>query len=190
MKRFATMAAFGLLVLIFSAGDGPSDDKKGKGGNAKANDGVVSDWGKPTNYARGKFTAFWLWYEDGIWHFRTTGGGDGSHHFEGKIEVIGGKLIDIKGQKGEYGGGNVDRYVFKPKSIGFDFKTSGGEDGINFKVDAATKSLKFTVLIDGVAKPKHIRVGKDGDHPTEAAFTAPAHPTAVPAGGSSKGKNK
>lgn len=166
----------GLLILLLSGSNASSDEKK-KGGAKKKNDGIVEDWGKPDDFEKGKFVAFWLWNEDDTWYFRTTGGGEKvSHRFHGKIAVVGGKLIDLKGEKGEYGGGNVDRYIFRKSFIEFDFKTSGGTDGLNFKVSEAATELKFSIAIDGDAKTKHIRVGKAGDHPFEAEFKAPAHP--------------
>ena len=183
MRRCFGMAAFVGLVLSVCAGDAAAQTGK-KDGGAKANDGIVTDWGKPKTFEPGKVTAVWVWYDDGVWHFRTTAGGKKVHRFNGTIEVIGGRLVNLKGKKGEYVGKGADRYIFNQSAIAFDFRTSDGVDGLNFAVDPAAKGLKFTVAIDGVAVPSHIRVGKAGDHPAGAVFTAPAHPPEM------KGKKK
>jgi hypothetical protein len=175
MKRCFGLAAFAGLVVVVCAADGPSQEGK----KAKANDGIVTDWGKPTAYEPGKITAVWVWHDDGTWYFRTTGGDKKPHKFQGTIEVVGGKLLDLRGKKGEYGSKYPDRYVFTPSAIAFDFETADGVDGLNFAVDAGAAGLKFTVAIDGEASPKHVRIGKASDHPAAAVFTLPAHPPEV-----------
>ncbi len=187
MRRWFTTAAFVGLAVTLCAGGAASQDKK-KDGGPKANDGVVVDWGKPKGYEPGKVTAFWTWHEDGVWSMRTTGGAEKgkNHQFKGRIDVVGGEIVNMKGKKGEYGGKNVDRYVFTKTSVRFDFNTGPGEDGLNFRVSPAATGLKFAVSIDGESAPKHVRVGKAGDHPSEAAFTAPAHPPAGPKKGDKK----
>lgn len=169
-----------MLVLLLAPDNVPASDKKG--GKPKANDGVIRNWGRPVDFSIGKVNAYWIWYDDGIWHFRTTGGGKGAHRFNGQIEVVGGKLVRLKGGKGEYGGKNVDQFLFNAAltAITFDFRTDEGVDGLNFAVDGAATGLKFTLALDGDAAPRHIRIGKAGDHPAGAVFTLPAHPPDPP----------
>lgn len=180
MRRLLVAVSFLTLALLLVPGAAPADGKKGD--KPAANDGVVTDWGKPKDFAEGKVSAFWIWYDDGIWYFRTTGGVKATHRFQGTIEVGGGQLVNLKGKKGEYAGKNVDRYVFGPKGIAFDFKTAEGSEGLNFAVDKNATALKFTLALDGEAAPKHIRIGKQGDHPKEAVFTLPANPMDAPKG--------
>lgn len=177
MRSVYTSALFGLgLMLMLSTGAGiGGQDKK---------DGVIKNWGQPKNFKPGEGNGFWIWHDDGTWHIRTTGGGKGAHQFVGKIEVIGGDVVDLKGKKGEYSGKNADRYVFTRTTIVFDFKTNEGTEGLNFQVSPGASGLKFSLALDGEANPKHIFIGKDGDHPAAAVFTLPAHPTNV------KGKDK
>lgn len=173
------LSAFALLGPATDARDQKKDKgDKNKGDKGKADDGVVTNWGKPKNYAPDKVNAFWLWYSDDVWHLRTTGGGKGAHQFKGLIEVVGGKLDGLKGKNGEYRGKNVDRYRFNGAltAIAFDFKADEAEDGLNFSADAAATTLRFTLSYDGEAAPKAIRIGHDGDHPSAAVFTVPAHP--------------
>lgn len=189
-RRFLSASCFGL-VLILSLNEAPAHGQKAD--SPKASDGVITNWGKPKDFSAGKVNAYWIWYDDGIWHLRTTGGGKGAHRFNGQVEAIGGKLIGLKGKKGEFGGKLVDQFVFNQAStaITFDFKTDEGVDGLNFAVDAAATGLKFTLAIDGQASPKHIRVGQQGDHPAGAVFTVPAHPPDPPdAKAKSKKKKK
>jgi hypothetical protein len=137
--------------------------------------------------------AFWVWYENGKWHLRTTGGGKGAHRFQGAVEVVGGKLTGLKGGDGEARGKNADRFVFNAAltEIKFDFKSNEGVDGLNFAVDGAATEIRFTLAFDGESSPKHIRVGRDSDHPAGATFTVPANPTnAADPPGKEKGKAK
>jgi len=53
-------------------------------------------------------------------------------------------------------------------------------DGLNFALNEAATELKFTLAFDGDAAPKHIRIGRDSDHPPGAVFTLPAHPADPP----------
>ena len=78
MRRiFAFATLLGLLLLV--ALDGSAQTGK-KGGDKKANDGQIADWGQPKAWAGSKddIDAYWIWYDDGVWHFRTTGGGKAS----------------------------------------------------------------------------------------------------------------
>jgi len=187
MKRSLVAASlFGLMVAfslsLSSPLVGATQKKKGKV-NEKAFDLKVDNWGKPKEWDGKKddINSFWAWYDDGIWHFRTTGGGKGAHRFQGTIEIIGGKFENLKGKKGEYGGGLVDRYVFNAEhtAIAFDFKTDEGVDGLNFKVAPATAVLKFSLSYDGKADPAHIRLGRQSDRPAAAVFAVPAQPPEV-----------
>lgn len=182
MKRpLIAVSLFGLMVGLSLSLSSPlvgATQKKGK--NPKAFDLRVDNWGKPKEWDGKKddINSFWVWYDDGIWHFRTTGGGKGAHHFQGKIEVAGGAFLDMKGQKGEFGGGLVDRYVYNADrtAMAFDFRTNEGVDGVNFKVAPATAVLKFTLSYDGKSDPLHIRLGRQSDRPAAATFAVPARP--------------
>lgn len=159
---------------------------------AKANDGVITNWGKPKNYSIGKVNGYWIWHDDGVWYLRTTGGGKGAHRFVGQVEVSGGPFVQLAGIKGETSGKLVDRFVFNGdrSAIRFDFKTDEGVDGFNFVAAPAASALKFTLAVDGNAAPNIIRVGRDGDHPAGPIFTAPAHPVSPAPSGKTKGKKK
>ena len=175
MRHGFWLSAFaGLALLVWASAATPQGARQG----GKANDGVITDWGKPKAYEPGKVTAVWLWHDDGVWYFRTTSGKKKAHQFKGTIEVLGGKLLDLKGKKGEFSGKSADKFVFSPTAIAFDFKTEEGVDGLNFAVDAAATALRITVAVDGKASPKLIHVGKAGDHPSAAVFTVPAAPPA------------
>lgn len=191
MRRVLALGTlFGLLVLI--AHEGTAQTGK-KGGSDKSSDGQITNWGQPKAFAGAKtnINAYWIWYDDGVWHFRTTGGGKGAHQFQGKIEVVGGELVSLTGKKGEYKGKLGDRAIFTKKAIAFDFKTDEGVDGLNFAVNEAATELKFTLAFDGEASPKHIRIGHDSDHPSGAVFTVPAHPPEpAPEGKGKKAKGK
>lgn len=179
MQRvLAGILFMGLSILTLFCSPADVLAQKKKGGAKKGSDGVVENWGKPKHYAPTKVNAFWIWYTDDLWHLRTTGGGKGAHHFKGTIEVIGGRLDGLNGKKGEFQGKLRDQFVFNTAqtAISFDFNTDEGEDGINFSLNPAATGLSFNLLYDGIAAPNHIRLGRDGDHPSASPFTVPARP--------------
>ena len=182
---FGILALAGLLATM--SGLSFSADTK----NGKANDGVVNNWDKPKNFAVGKSNGYWIWFDNGEWHFRTTGGGKGAHHFVGEIEVIGGQFNQVQGIKGEKGGKLEDKYAFNAKKnmIKFNFKTDEGVDGIDFTVNKAADNLRFNLSMDGKSNAGNIRIGKDGDHPPDGTFTTSAHPKDRP-NNSNKKKDK
>ena len=157
-----------------------SDDKKHGPSNTDPSklDGVVTNWGRPKEFAPGKVNAFWLWYEDDLWHLRTTGGGVGAHDFRGVVEVLGGRLSELKGKAGEYRGKLVDRYLYNAARtrIDFDFRTDQGMDGLNFAVDNPAATVRLQFALDGHEQPLHTRIGKNGDHPPRYVFVVPARP--------------
>ena len=193
MWRYLLATSLLWLALLVALGEAPAGSNKVKkvAGILKANDGVITHWGKPKALEAGRFHAYWLWYDDGVWHFRTTGGGKGAPLFSGQIDVVGGRLIGLKGKKGEFAGKNVDKFIINPArtAIAFSFKTDEGIDGLSFAVEPAATALRFSLAINGDAAPKHIRIGRDSDHPAAAVFTVPAHPFDLP-GGKKKGKKK
>ena len=185
MFRFFALLTLLFAFILLSVTDafayqkGNNKEKNAKANaKAKANDGVITNWNKPPEYGPGKVNAYWIWYDDGMWRFRTTGGGKGTPRFHGRIELVGGQFAAIKGLNGEVKGTTSDRYVFNSarNALAFDFKTNEGQDGLNFNVTPGTSAIRYTLAIDGEAHPKHIRVGKAGDHPKGAIFTTPGNP--------------
>jgi hypothetical protein len=193
-RSLVAASVFGLVISLTASSPLNGAQKQGKqkdgAAKAKANDGVITNWGKPKGFDTRKddVNAYWLWYDDGIWHLRTTGGAKGAPRFKGLIEVADGKLAGLDGTKGEFKGKHRDQFVFNPArtAIAFNFKTDESVDGLDFAVTPSA-TLKFTLAINGDAAPKHIRIGHDGDHPAAAVFTAPGHPPDPP---DTKGKKK
>ncbi|HVK14561.1 MAG TPA: hypothetical protein VM597_37835 [Gemmataceae bacterium] len=170
MRRgFATAALAGCLCALVWSDGVPAQGSKG--------DGKIENWGRPKDFALGKETAIWLWHDDGVWRLRTTAGG-GVHHFQGVIEVVAGRLVELQGNKGEKKGVVVDQYVFNAGRtvVKFDFKTAGNTDGLNFKVEGPKAELRLHLALDGSWANKNIRIGRDGDPAPGARFVVPAHP--------------
>ena len=177
-RRFLSLAAFlagaGLIALVAAPDAVAFQKKKNK---AKDTDGVITDWGKPKDFAAGKPAHYWIWYDEGTWHLRTTADKK-QHRFNGQIEAAGGHFSEIADSKGAKLTPNVDSFVYNKErtAVLIDFKSDTAVDGIDFKVEPFVTSLKFTLAIDGESQPKNISIGKAGDHPKQAVFTLPAHP--------------
>jgi len=169
----------GLFLLL--AYDGIAQTGK-KGGGDKASDGQITNWGQPKAFAGAKtnINAYWIWYDDGVWHFRTTGDGKRSPPVPGQDRSGRRRTCVPHRQEGRIQGKLGDRAIFTTKAIAFDFKTDEGVDGLNFALNEAATELKFTLAFDGDAAPKHIRIGRDSDHAPGAVFTLPAHPADPP----------
>ncbi|QEL18404.1 hypothetical protein [Limnoglobus roseus] len=161
--------------IFFSQGGAAADDKKKPAPTVA--EVSVANWEQPKELKKGKDAIFWVWYENGFWYLRTTGGKD-VHRFQGLITVTGGKLSNLKGLGGEKKGKLADQYVFNKDRtmLEFDFRTGGQWDGLNFAVDENATAMKFELKVDGVARPAQVKIGKDGEHPAEADFITPARP--------------
>jgi hypothetical protein len=181
MRRCLALSLLIGLMLLLTGTYATSED-------AKTLEKNISNWSKPKDYDL-KTLAFWVWYEEGSWYIRSTGGSKVMHNFKGRIDVVGGKLIGLDGKKGEKKGAG-DKAIFSQKGIVFDFNTTDGADGVNFKVDDATTELKFTITVDGETAAKHIRIGNASTHPAEATFSVPAHPKDSTPAEKEKGKAK
>ncbi len=118
---------------------------------------VLDTIGTPTLFQPAAATAFWVWRgeTDKLWHVRTTSK-DGSHVFRGRIGVVGGKAdITVVDAKNEL----ADRYVKRPQSVHFAFRTGHKFDGFDFQVEGG-KCVYFKLLIDD--KPAtEVYVGKE-----------------------------
>jgi hypothetical protein len=175
----AFLAGAALMTAIAPPGLALQKGKSKKGDPPKANDGIIVNWGKPPKFEPGAPAHFWIWYDDGVWHLRTTTQKK-QHRFDGLIEVAGGRVTDLNVPKGEGFGPNSDRIAWNKErtAILFDFVTDGAVDGVNFKVDKTATALKLKLVMDGTPNPKVIAVGRAGDHPKAAEFVLPAHPPA------------
>lgn len=168
----AFLAGAGLTALVAPADAAPLQSPK-----PEPDEFVVSDYGRPKEFAKGKPARHWLWYENGTWHYRTTSAAGDKHHFTGRIDLVGGGLAaDPVGLKGETKGQNADRYVYKDNALTLSFTPAGGVDGFDFKVDDRVTHLKLDLLVDGKRQPNLVTIGRSGDHPKEGAFKLTAHP--------------
>jgi hypothetical protein len=149
------------------------------GDDSKSSLEDLSPVGKPAGYHAGASTRYAVWYEGGTWHLRTTTGTKGTHAFEGKVEIVGGKMVSLKPVAVEAKGKQPDVGVWNPEHtvFTFDLRTSKGHtDGFDLKVSDGTTALKFTLLVAGEPAPGRVFVGAKGAHPKAAAFSLPARP--------------
>src|SRR5215211_7029159 len=52
--------------------------------------------GKPDGFKTGLSARYAIWYDDGLWHLRTTAAAKGAHTFEGTLEIIGGNMVSLQ----------------------------------------------------------------------------------------------
>jgi hypothetical protein len=139
--------------------------------------------GFPKKAGPGGVGVYRVWYEDGMWHLRTS-----TENSEGKKDtllVFTGSVrcdakLTVEAKKLEKGNGKTsDRLVPHQDGKGFDFRfaTYGATDQADFKIDARGKTLKFALQLDGekVATTR-IFIGAEGRHPEKSEFTLPAKP--------------
>ena len=149
---------------------------------------AIDATGRPAAYSKPvKQATYYLWHEDGAWHLRTRTK-EKSREFSGLIRVQGGtvtrldanaKGLEVRGKKKA----KRDIGVVRDggKTIAFEFRTDGGEDGFDFTVSPATTALDFQRRLMGCDHPDHIVIGRNGVSPPKARFTLPANPEAAAA---------
>jgi len=131
----------------------------------------------------GGIGAIRIWYEDGMWHLRTST--ENSVGKKDKLMVFTGSVrcndkMTVEGKNLEKGKGKTsDTLTAHQDGKGFDFqfRTYGATDQADFKLTDKAKTLTFKLFIDGEKAATHrIIIGADGEHPAKNEFTLPAQP--------------
>lgn len=133
--------------------------------------------GKPAGMEAGQPVRWYVWHDKNGWHVRTTTKSK-EHEFTGTIRVLGGAVNHVHPAKMEGKSKQKDWWALSEgnKVVTLKLKTDGGMDGFDFEVGPSAKEIVFALKVDGKDDPKHIHIGKQGDHPDAAKFTLPAHP--------------
>ncbi|CUH95235.1 putative secreted protein [Propionispora sp. 2/2-37] len=122
--------------------------------------------GQPEDFRLGRSQGYFIWHDDDGLHLRTTTKYR-SHIFSGILHTDG-RFTDVDGVRLE----DNDRYKVKQggHTIDFRFDTSGGADGIDFKVSGG-KKVEFELYMDGHRiSPYKIYGGEDNWHPESNRF--------------------
>ncbi len=110
--------------------------------------------------------AYWVWKDvDGVWHVRTTAGRNG-RGFKGAIRPLpGATLADIK----PVGLGPNAELETIGRMLTFKFRTKGGMDGFDFRVNGEA-CLECDLRIDDDGDPAHIYIGEKQQRPESEHF--------------------
>lgn len=122
--------------------------------------------GKPEAFHPGDVRGYFIWHDDNGLHLRTTTKGQ-THTFSGVLRTNG-RFVDVHGVSLE----TDDAYKVGPErhQMDFRFKTAGGVDGIDFKVEGGEKVV-FDLFIDGhKISPDEIYSGAGSWHPDANKF--------------------
>jgi hypothetical protein len=142
---------------------------------------AVDPSGKPNGYRPGLTTRYAIWFEGDTWHFRTTTAKD-TKVFSGSMEIIGGKMVDLKPVSADKGKKNnkknLDYANWTPDGtqLSFSFTTGTLQDGFDMKVSDKATAIKFALKIEGKEMADHIFIGAKNGHPKGATFYLPAKP--------------
>lgn len=150
--------------------------------------------GKPDQFRLGATNGYYIWHDNNGFHILTTARGGEEHTYTGTIRTDG-DIFHLRGNKLERGdslkeyntdnrrwfdadskpgrarfqqpGRDVD---FGDNAVKFRFNTTGGSDGLDFRIKDA-KYVEFDLYIDGrKIGRKHIFIGDDGWHPSAGEF--------------------
>ena len=163
-------------------------------GSAFAWSGKADISGKPDEFSPNGREGYYIWQDNSGFHIWTTTRGE-RHVFSGVIRTDG-KLSRVKGHSLEQGDSFKDyselqgRYWFDSQEknrgnrfstggrevnqendkLNFKFNTTGGSDGLNFRVSNA-RFVDFDLYIDGrPIQRKKIHIGEDSWHPQSHNF--------------------
>jgi len=156
--------------------------------------------GRPQDYRPGQSLRYVIWHDGNGWQMRMTGPKGAVHKFNGTVEAVDGKFTNVrpvnaetnpqpmpmpnpktkpKSKVKEKAPEPADVGVLNPEKTIFRFTMNAGngsEDGIHIQMTPETKSIKFTLDIDGKDHVNQIFIGSKGDHPEKATFILPANP--------------
>jgi hypothetical protein len=120
----------------------------------------------PSGITAGQRDAYFVWQDDAGWHLRTTAKAPDIRHFNGRVWVQEGAVIDPAPLTLE----GKDRVHKTARSLEIDFYTQPKLDGIDWKFSGA-KCVQFTLLVEGKEQPKLIFLGATKANPPAATFS-------------------
>lgn len=122
--------------------------------------------GKPDSFDPGQSRGYYIWHDHNGLHLWTTTQGK-THEFSGVIRTDG-KFVNTHSRRLE--AGDFYKVDSDRDMITFRFTTSGGEDGIDFKI-AGGDYVDFDLFVDGHRiNHKEIHIGESGWHPRHSDF--------------------
>ena len=107
--------------------------------------------GEPTVVA--EHAGYWIWFSDGQWHVRVTGGGR-PHRFQGSVGGVRGGVMDLVTTRADL----KERIAVVGEGVQFDVDATG-KDAEGFDVQVAGSCARFDLLVDGKYRPEHVRLG-------------------------------
>jgi hypothetical protein len=105
---------------------------------------------------------YWIWFDDGQWHLRTTSGGR-SHRFQGSIVGLSGSVTDMRLSSPAL----AERAALVGDAIQFDFES---DDATGIDARVAGGCVRFDLYFDGKHRPDHVRVGVPARAPDRVPF--------------------
>jgi hypothetical protein len=125
-----------------------------------------------------------VWHDAKGWHVQTHGERARARRYQGKIRIVKGQILGLKGEAGEAPSTKKgqppregDFGQWNPREINFRFLTAQGNDGFTFQVSPDADLLEFHVLSDGGEMPlDRIFIGREGKHPSQNTFFLRANP--------------
>jgi hypothetical protein len=117
--------------------------------------------GRPAYDAR-SLPAYWIWHDAGGWHLRTTTSGE-PQRFRGVIEPVEGEITDARPTRSDLGHVSAG-----PSRLEFDFRTSGYDDGVDWRVSSGCS--RFTLNLNDEASANRVFLGERGTPPLAIPF--------------------
>ncbi len=131
--------------------------------------------GQPTAMVPGNILGYFLWQEGDRWYLKTTTRG-AERQFTGIIRTNG-RFTDINRNNLESNDRNVTNNA--SNEIKFDLKSTGGTDGLSFRMTNST-DVTFTLYLDGkLIDPSNVYIGNANRHPGTNAFTVNLNPNST-----------
>jgi len=123
--------------------------------------------GRPDAFRPGDSRGYFIWQDEDGLHLKTTTRGR-EHVFSGVIRTDG-RFVDV--EKNRLENGDFYRVSNDRDTITFRFTTTGGSDGIDFRIRNGER-INFDLFVDGHnVKPHEIYLGNRGWHPKHNDFT-------------------
>lgn len=182
LRSGAICLAAGLLFggsCLRTVANEPQNKPAPKGGSQpkrKAPAQPLDPFERPEGSIIGQSARFYVWYDKGGWHVRTTA--INLRRFHGTIRVKGAQIasclsVGLRHDQKQHDTWHVNE---NRDELTFDFTTGKKSDGIDFKVDGEGE-LEFELTVEGEKRPRTVFIGRKQQHPPAIPFELPAAPT-------------
>jgi hypothetical protein len=98
--------------------------------------------------------AYWVWFDDGLWHVRFAPGGK-ARRFQGSVSGVRGSVADLSPTRPDL----KDRVALVGDAVQFDVESGAGAPPLGFDARVLGGCANFDLYVDGQRRGEQVRLG-------------------------------